>query len=138
MNGENRLLVTDEPVRFSKLLGETLGIAVNRTMFLSSILSKKKRDNRSISMDNQADNKEVRITTKLAQSSPCSLTWIGLPCPMWFIMSTEASLAPDGVTNAAINITAAIMVVNISRLCEAMIVMEFENIRRLTAAVHTN
>jgi hypothetical protein len=53
-------------------------------------------------------------------------------------MSTEASLAPDGVTNAAINITVAIVVVNISRLCEAMIVMQFENTGRLTAAIHTN
>lgn len=74
--------------------------------------------------------------TELAQISPCSLTWIGLPGPMWFTMSTEASLAPDGVTNAAINMTVAIVVVNISRLCEAMIVMQFANIGRLTAAIH--
>ena len=90
-------------------------------------------------MDNRLNNKEVRIPTELAQISPRSLTWIGLPGPMWFTMSTEASLAPDGVTNAAINITAVIVVVKISRFCEAMIVMESGNIGRLqTAAIHTN
>ena len=89
-------------------------------------------------MHNLLNNKEVRIPTELAQISPCSLTWIGLPGPMWFTMSTEASLAPDGVTNAAIKITAAIVVVNISRFCEAMIVMESGNVGRLTAAIHTD